>query len=395
MQTERIASATWLVIWEAGVAIQLPPWVLALYPSALFYHFNIDIDDTNVSWPTRENCRPVTLGDELGRGSMVFFNQSTMTQAAFTGYPTVQAAKIAGHSGTTDFGDDVQAAFSKHSFNWDHIQDTTRARIIEAAADTLLRPVMFSAGGFRSSCERVRSSRTPRELQSIPKGLDSGTKMVMTVTQAALGSRKEAMKEGARRSGDTVRKRGKRGHHEGERPREERRERFRRRICRLSCPTRGGLAPPSPLPPPTLPRAFNAPTARRQRSLVIRGCKGNGVNGSERKDREDVQVKRAMLRTETCEEGLVWDKMSHCRGMGEKVYHYGEPNVHWRGTLRTCRAVTSCALAWAPELAVVQERGPRYDSTLSVEPNMTVKAGKSAHEDERFAHQQRFIDIAQ
>ncbi|KAJ6449727.1 hypothetical protein C8R47DRAFT_939764, partial [Mycena vitilis] len=111
---------TWLVIWEAGVAIQLPPWVLALYPSALFYHFNIDIDqlefvstEGNVVWPTRDNSRPVVAGDEWGRGSMVFFNQSTMTQTAFTGYPTVGAAKAAGHSGTTDFGTDAQAAFSK------------------------------------------------------------------------------------------------------------------------------------------------------------------------------------------------------------------------------------------------------------------------------------------
>ncbi|KAJ6494906.1 hypothetical protein C8R47DRAFT_974256, partial [Mycena vitilis] len=112
---------TWLVIWEAGVAIQLPPWVLALYPSALFYHFNIDIDqlefvstEGNVDWPTRNNSRPVVAGDEWGRGSMVFFNQSTMTQTAFTGHATVKAAKLAGHSGTTDFGTDAQAAFSQH-----------------------------------------------------------------------------------------------------------------------------------------------------------------------------------------------------------------------------------------------------------------------------------------
>lgn len=35
---------TWLVIWEAGVVIELPPWVLVLYPSSLLFHFNIDID---------------------------------------------------------------------------------------------------------------------------------------------------------------------------------------------------------------------------------------------------------------------------------------------------------------------------------------------------------------
>jgi len=34
---------SWLVIWEAGVIIELPPWVLVLYPSSLFLHFNIDV----------------------------------------------------------------------------------------------------------------------------------------------------------------------------------------------------------------------------------------------------------------------------------------------------------------------------------------------------------------
>jgi hypothetical protein len=34
---------SWLVIWELGVVVQLPPWVLAIYPSSLLYHFNIDI----------------------------------------------------------------------------------------------------------------------------------------------------------------------------------------------------------------------------------------------------------------------------------------------------------------------------------------------------------------
>jgi hypothetical protein len=34
---------TWLVLWEAGVIIELPPWVLAIYPSSLLYHFHVDI----------------------------------------------------------------------------------------------------------------------------------------------------------------------------------------------------------------------------------------------------------------------------------------------------------------------------------------------------------------
>ncbi|KAF8142931.1 hypothetical protein K438DRAFT_1994399 [Mycena galopus ATCC 62051] len=34
---------TWLVLWEAFIIVELPPWTMAAYPSALFYHFNIDV----------------------------------------------------------------------------------------------------------------------------------------------------------------------------------------------------------------------------------------------------------------------------------------------------------------------------------------------------------------
>jgi hypothetical protein len=30
------------MIWEAGVVVELLPWLLAIYPTSLFYHFNID-----------------------------------------------------------------------------------------------------------------------------------------------------------------------------------------------------------------------------------------------------------------------------------------------------------------------------------------------------------------
>lgn len=33
----------WLVIWEAGIAIEIPPGVFVFYPSSLFLHFNIDL----------------------------------------------------------------------------------------------------------------------------------------------------------------------------------------------------------------------------------------------------------------------------------------------------------------------------------------------------------------
>ena len=33
----------WLVVWELGLIFELPVGVVMLYPSALFFHFNIDI----------------------------------------------------------------------------------------------------------------------------------------------------------------------------------------------------------------------------------------------------------------------------------------------------------------------------------------------------------------
>ncbi|KAK6969205.1 hypothetical protein R3P38DRAFT_2671227 [Favolaschia claudopus] len=109
---------TWLVIWEAGVAVQLPPWTLAMYPSALFYHFNLDVHMIKFvtvagkERPTRQNSRPLG-GTNEGRGSMVFFNQSTMRQSAALGFDTVQEAKEAGLTGTVDFGTEADAAFNR------------------------------------------------------------------------------------------------------------------------------------------------------------------------------------------------------------------------------------------------------------------------------------------
>ncbi|KAJ7796696.1 hypothetical protein B0H13DRAFT_2508607 [Mycena leptocephala] len=76
----------WLVVWEAGAALELPAWVLAAYPSALFFHFNMDVHPPDVKWvtvdgnerPTPENSQPLEAGEGDGRGSMVFFNQATM-----------------------------------------------------------------------------------------------------------------------------------------------------------------------------------------------------------------------------------------------------------------------------------------------------------------------------
>lgn len=38
----------WLVIWEAGVIIEIPAGVFVAYPSSLFYHFNWDIGELDL-----------------------------------------------------------------------------------------------------------------------------------------------------------------------------------------------------------------------------------------------------------------------------------------------------------------------------------------------------------
>ncbi|KAF8236818.1 hypothetical protein L208DRAFT_1524221, partial [Tricholoma matsutake] len=112
---------SWLVIWEAGVVIELPPWVLLLYPSSLLYHFNIDIHairflvTDGLQRPTPANSRPITAGDECGQGNLVYFNQATMYQTSETGYATIGEAVEAGDSGKVDYGMSAQAAFTKYA----------------------------------------------------------------------------------------------------------------------------------------------------------------------------------------------------------------------------------------------------------------------------------------
>lgn len=113
---------SWLVIWEAGVIIQLPPWVIFVYPSSLFYHFNIDIhgeyftanlEDTthmfldikivltenDVDIPTPQNSWPIQEGDDEGRGSVVYFNMATMFQSSESGFNSLKEAKKHGMDG--------------------------------------------------------------------------------------------------------------------------------------------------------------------------------------------------------------------------------------------------------------------------------------------------------
>ncbi|KAI1782564.1 hypothetical protein LXA43DRAFT_1068599 [Ganoderma leucocontextum] len=89
----------WLVLWEAGVIIQLPIGVVFYYPSALFIHFNINIFDFHhyvFTTKTGEPPTPETLlpiHGAKGRGSIVFFNQASLFQYAELGSPVAEAAK--------------------------------------------------------------------------------------------------------------------------------------------------------------------------------------------------------------------------------------------------------------------------------------------------------------
>ncbi|KAJ4492441.1 hypothetical protein C8R41DRAFT_919995 [Lentinula lateritia] len=101
----------WLVIWEAGIVVELPPGVFLFYPSSLFLHFNIDVSDLPVfttqhgETPTRENSTPLSFcscnshkgnrgwEDADGRGSMVWFNQASMIQTSELGVPTIEYAR--------------------------------------------------------------------------------------------------------------------------------------------------------------------------------------------------------------------------------------------------------------------------------------------------------------
>ncbi|KAF8992458.1 hypothetical protein BDZ89DRAFT_1151085 [Hymenopellis radicata] len=111
----------WLVIWEAGICVELPPGVFLLYPSSLFFHFNVDLKDVEIvatangEVPTRENSyalsdpiprRPEVSEEDWaegnGRGSVVWFNQASMFQTSETGFETLKKAHKAKHSGQAD-----------------------------------------------------------------------------------------------------------------------------------------------------------------------------------------------------------------------------------------------------------------------------------------------------
>ncbi|KAJ7783111.1 hypothetical protein B0H16DRAFT_1357669 [Mycena metata] len=114
---------TWLVLWEGDLVAELPPWTLTGYPSSLFYHFNVNVDRLQVVWTsnnieraTPENSQPVVTGDATGRGSMVFFNQSTMRVGPMIGHHSLKSAAKAHKVIKVDRSGSLQEAFDRSSY---------------------------------------------------------------------------------------------------------------------------------------------------------------------------------------------------------------------------------------------------------------------------------------
>ncbi|KAG6370119.1 hypothetical protein JVT61DRAFT_12419 [Boletus reticuloceps] len=109
----------WLVIWELGLIFEVPIGVALFYPSAVFFHFNIDISDLDLIITDGE--RPDLLqrdayskwdDDEQGRESLVWFNQASMIQVSEIQFDMLKKARENKKSGNTDFGADVEQVFA-------------------------------------------------------------------------------------------------------------------------------------------------------------------------------------------------------------------------------------------------------------------------------------------
>jgi len=102
--------------------LELPRGVFVMYPSSLFFHFNIDVCgeflslrfyfyltpfDSDIDLvttkegerPTKENSTPLDGSD--GRGSCVWFNQASVFQTSELGTETVALAKELGMDATS------------------------------------------------------------------------------------------------------------------------------------------------------------------------------------------------------------------------------------------------------------------------------------------------------
>ncbi|TFK72814.1 hypothetical protein BDN72DRAFT_894457 [Pluteus cervinus] len=108
---------SWLVIWDAGIIVEMPPWTAAVYPSSLFLHFNVDLQDIKVltlpggDVPTVEDRARFEERNMEGRGSIVFFNQANMFHYPELGFPSVKKAEQAHAPSTRDYREDAAVVF--------------------------------------------------------------------------------------------------------------------------------------------------------------------------------------------------------------------------------------------------------------------------------------------
>ncbi len=76
---------SWLLLYDAGLAIQLVPGQLLLFPSALFLHSNVDVDQSfshvhapfNIVWTEEGEPNP-TLAAEWNEGRVELQGQRSV-----------------------------------------------------------------------------------------------------------------------------------------------------------------------------------------------------------------------------------------------------------------------------------------------------------------------------
>lgn len=127
------------------MVIELPFWTLLIYPSSLFYHFNVDIDGkadstqrmfipnslidikfvltTDGMPPSKEaqNYEDTNQPSDTGRGSFVWFNMASMFQSSESGFQSLKKAKEAGfkHKTVSDYKQVMQQAFNNNASYFD------------------------------------------------------------------------------------------------------------------------------------------------------------------------------------------------------------------------------------------------------------------------------------
>ncbi|KAK0185101.1 hypothetical protein F5146DRAFT_1005725 [Armillaria mellea] len=102
---------------EGMLIIEVPPGMFLLYPSSLFYHFNVNMKDLEIvttengDIPTRTNSHPLYNQWDEGeeRGSMVWFNQATMFQSSELRIETMKQAHKDGMDVELDFQEMVES----------------------------------------------------------------------------------------------------------------------------------------------------------------------------------------------------------------------------------------------------------------------------------------------